>query len=156
MRTRTFLLIFAVVFVSTMALIVFSNRAPASPPRLSFTCLGYTNGLSGERFAIVVITNEDTSTISFGGRGSYIWFDSTNTPVGATSSTENTPDIQAGDSRTVCICIPPHTVRCSVMVFVTRQTPVARVLEATGAERWRVPFLRAPAVYDIRSDYIIE
>jgi hypothetical protein len=156
MRARTVILILLAMLLVAIAAIGLSSLTPATPPKLSFSSVGYSNSPSGERFSVLVITNEDRFALSFGTRGSYIWFDSTNTPVGAGSSTENTPDIPASGSRTVSVSIPPHTVRCSVEVYVTRQTPMARFIEVTGADRWRLPFLSAPAVYGIRSGYIIE
>jgi hypothetical protein len=156
MRARTLIVTLVAVLLVAAAVIVFSSITPATSPQLSFSCVGYTIGPTGARCAIVVITNDDRFAISFGSRGSYIWFDSTNTPVGAASSTEITPDVPAGGSQEVFVSMPPHSVRCGMEVWVTRQTPIARFMEATTADRCHLPFLNAPPVYGIRSSYIIE
>src|SRR6266403_480888 len=99
MRGRVLISILLFVVAAVLAASVFSSASPASKPQLSFASHGSSNGPSGERFAILAVTNREKCTVSFGTRGTYIWFDSTNTPVGSPSSTENTPDIPGGGSR---------------------------------------------------------
>src|SRR5690348_971613 len=129
MRPRVLIPILLLVFAVAIVAIVFSSRSPARKPQLSFASLGYSNSPSGERFAILAVTNQDKFAISFGTRGTFIWFDSTNPPVGSPSSTENTPDVPGGGSRILFVSLPPHQVRCSVEVYVSRPTLVWPLLE---------------------------
>lgn len=154
MRPR--ILISIALFVCAVALVALVSTSRSAKPQLSFALLGYSNSPSGERFAILAVTNQEKFTISFGTRGTYIWFDSTNTPVGSPSSTERTPDIPGESSQTVFVSLPPHEVRCSVEVYVSRATPMSRLVEKTGLDRWHLPFVHAPSVYGIRTGYIIE
>jgi hypothetical protein len=151
-------IVIASLLITAVCILLLSTTwsLPNPAPRLSFSFLGYSNSPTGQRLGVFSITNEDFFAISFGRRVAYIRFDSTNSPVGAGwCSTETNADVPSGGSCTVAAQIPPHDVRCSIMLFVSRQTMRNRLEDAIGLpRRWSGVFPPA-RVYSIRSAYII-
>ena len=141
------------------ALVVYVRSIPHSAPRASFSFLGYTNDSGRQRLAIVTIVNEDRFPIRFVSVGAYIWFDSTNSPVGASvlPSLEGT-DLPAGKSRTFCLLpadveMPRSDVRRAVEIWVRRATATEDLKASLHRLYWRIP---EPSVYGLRSPFIIQ
>ena len=138
---------------------VYVLSIPHSAPRASFTFDGYTSDSGGKRLAIVTIVNEDRFPIRFESVGAYIWFDSTNSPVGADvlPSLEGT-DLPPGKSRTfrldpADVELPGSDVKRSVEIWVRRGTATENLKASLHRLYWRIP---DPSVYGLRSPFIIE
>jgi len=154
MRPRIYIAVLVLVFLITLGLVARFRSIPHSAPQASFSFLGYTNESSGQRFAIVTITNEDRFPIRFVSVGAYVWFDSTNTPVGASVSPllEGT-DLPAGGSRTFCVEMPNSDASRAVELWVRRATATESLKESLHKLSWRFP---DPNVYGLRSPFIIK
>jgi hypothetical protein len=153
MRRRIYIVGLVLLFFVSLGLVGFVCSTPYSAPRASFSFLGYTNDSSGQQLAIVTIVNEDRFPIRFASVGAYVWFDSTNTPVGASifPSLEGT-DLPAGVSRTFYVEMPASDVRRAVEIWVRRATATENLKESLHRLYWRIP---EPNVYGLRSPFII-
>jgi hypothetical protein len=154
MRPRIYIPVAALLFFVSWGLVAGMRSIAQSAPQASFSFLGYTNDSSGQRFAIVTITNEDRFPIKFVSVGAYVWFDSTNSPVGASvlPLLEGT-DLFPGKSRTFCVEMPAGDVRRAVELWVRRATATENLKERLHKLSWRIP---DPNVYGLRSPFIIK
>ena len=159
MRRRIYIAGLVVLAFIFSGLVVYVPSIPHSAPRASFSFHGYTNDSGGKRLAIVTIVNEDRFPIRFHSVGAYIWFDSTNSPVGADvlPSLEGT-DLPPGKSRTFCLAppnveMPSSDVKRAVEIWVRRATVTENLKASLHRLYWRIP---DPRVYGLRSPFIIE
>jgi len=157
MRPRIQIAVLLLVVFLCLGIVALIRSIPDSAPPVSFSFLGYSNAPSGQQFAIVTIANKDRFPLRFVSMGAYVWFDSTNTPVGATvlPSPEGT-DLPAGSSRTFSVEVRPSNpsnVRCAVELWVRRVTATENLKQSFHKLYRRIP---DSIVYGIRSPFIIE
>lgn len=159
MRPRIYIAVLVLLSVIWLSLVAHVSSISYDVPRASFSFLGYTNDSSGRRLAIVTIINEDRYPIRFVSVGAYVWFDSTNTPIGADvlPSLEGT-DLPPGKSRTFCLIpanveMPSSDVKRAVEIWVRRDTVTENLELSLHRLYWRIP---EPSVYGLRSPFIIQ
>jgi hypothetical protein len=154
MRRYIYIVVLVVLAIIFTGLAVCVRPIPHSAPRATFAFLGYTNDSSGQRLAIVTIANQDRFPIRFVSVGAYVWFDSTNTPVGASvlPSLEGT-DLPASVSRAFYVEMPASDVRRAVEVWVRRATATENLKASLHKPCWRIP---DSSVYGLRSPFIIQ
>jgi hypothetical protein len=154
MRPRFYIAGLALLLLICLGFVAHTSLAPHTAPRVSFSFLGYSNSLAGQQVAIVTITNEGKFPIRFTSVGAYIWFDSTNTPVGASvSPVPEGMDLAVGRSQTFYVEMATNHVKRAVEFWVRRATATENLKEQLHNLYWRIP---DPNVYGLRSPFIIE
>jgi hypothetical protein len=154
MRHGFYIIVLALLLLTCLGFVAHTSLPPRSAPPVSFSFLGYSNNPGGQQFAVVTITNEDKFPIRFTSVGAYVWFDSTNTPVGASvSPVPEGTDLAVGGSQTFNVEMPTNQVKRAVEFWVRRATATENLKERFHKLYWRIP---DPNVYGLRSPFIIE
>lgn len=154
MRPRFYIAVLALLLLICLGLVARTGLDPHTAPPVSFSFLGYSNSPAGQQFAMVTITNQGKFPIRFTSVGAYIWFDSTNTPVGASvSPVPEGTDLAVGGSQTFYVEMATNHVKRAVEFWVRRATVIENLKAQLHDLYWRIP---DPNVYGIRSPFIIE
>ncbi len=154
MRPRFYIVIPALLLLICLGLVARTSLDSHTAPPVSFSFLGYSNSPAGQQFAMVAITNQGKFPIRFTSVGVYIWFDSTNTPVGAIASpVPEAMDLAVGGSQTFYVEMAANPVKRAVEFWVRRATAIENLEAQLHNLYWRIP---DPNVYGLRSPFIIE
>jgi hypothetical protein len=104
MRPRILISLLAIPAILTVAVMLIAED-PDSHPFLSVSLTGYSNSVSGEKFAILAVTNRDEFTLAF----DTAWVSFSHTTFEArVGSTIDRSFLKPGASRFILTEVPPH------------------------------------------------